>query len=112
MRSCCNKQQSRNFKKYFIDFIKRWPTVDDLAKANINDVLHAWQGLGYYARARHLHACANKIVRDYQGRFPNDEVKLQTLPGIGPYTAAAIASIAFNQPAAAVDTNIERVVAR
>jgi len=99
-------------KKYFIDFTERWPTVDDLAKANINEVFHAWQGLGYYARARHLHACANKIVRDYQGRFPSNEIELRTLPGIGPYTAAAIASIAFNQPAAAVDTNIERVVAR
>lgn len=99
-------------KKYFIDFTERWPTVEDLAKADLNDVFHAWQGLGYYARARHLHACAAQVVRDYQGQFPNNEMELRKLPGIGPYTAAAIVSIAFNQPAAAVDTNIERVMAR
>ena len=99
-------------KKYFETFINRWPTVHDLAGATLDQVLHAWQGLGYYARARNLHACALKVVQYYQGQFPTTVDTLEGLPGIGPYSASAIAAIAFQQPASVVDTNIERVVAR
>lgn len=97
---------------YFNKFIGLWPTVDDLAAAQLDDVLTAWAGLGYYARARNLHKCAQAVVTRHSGRFPADEQALLDLPGIGPYTAAAIASIAFDRPAVAVDGNVERVVSR
>ena len=97
---------------YFDRFVARWPTVSDLAAAEIDEVLHAWQGLGYYARARNLHKCAQAVAGDHGGRFPETEEELRTLPGIGPYTAAAIAAIAFDAPATPVDGNIERVTAR
>lgn len=97
---------------YFAEFLRRWPTVDDLAAAELDDVLHAWQGLGYYARARNLHKCARVVSQDYGGTFPATESELRKLPGIGPYTAAAIAAIAFDEPAAVLDGNIERVAAR
>lgn len=97
---------------YFMKFIDKWPQVENLAAAEQDDVLTAWAGLGYYARARNLHKCAQMIVADFGGRFPADQEALLTLPGIGPYTAAAIASIAFDQPAVAVDGNVERVVSR
>jgi len=97
---------------YFLDFIKRWPTVNDLASAKLDQVLHAWQGLGYYARARNLHKCAKIIVEEFNGEFPDDEKKLLSLPGIGPYTAAAISAIAFEFNATPVDGNVERVMAR
>ncbi len=97
---------------YFLRFLKRWPDVRSLARAPLDDVLHAWQGLGYYARARNLHACAREVVARLQGRFPEDEADLRALPGIGAYTAAAIAAIAFNRPASALDGNGERVIAR
>jgi A/G-specific adenine glycosylase len=97
---------------YFERFLARWPALDALAAAPLDDVLHAWQGLGYYARARNLHACARAIVDQHDGRFPETEAGLRDLPGIGAYTAAAIAAIAFDQPATPVDGNIERVVAR
>lgn len=97
---------------YFMKFISLWPTVADLAAARLDDVLTAWAGLGYYARARNLHKCAQAVVAQYKGRFPADEAALLDLPGIGPYTAAAIASIAFDLPAVAVDGNVERVVSR
>ena len=99
-------------KDYYIKFLSRWPKVSDLAKASQEDVLRAWAGLGYYARARNLHACAIKVVSDWNGKFPDTEEALRTLPGIGPYTAAAIAAIAFDRPHAAVDGNVERVMAR
>jgi A/G-specific adenine glycosylase len=99
-------------KDYYIKFLSRWPKVSDLANASQEDVLRAWAGLGYYARARNLHACAIKVVTDWNGKFPDTEEALRTLPGIGPYTAAAIAAIAFDQPHAAVDGNVERVMAR
>ena len=99
-------------KTYFEFFLKTWPRVTDLAAAPLDDVLHAWQGLGYYARARNLHKCAKVIATEHDGRFPNNESDLLGLPGIGPYTAAAIAAIAFGQKASPVDGNIERVVAR
>lgn len=97
---------------YFRAFLDRWPTVEALAAAELDDVLHAWAGLGYYARARNMHACARKVVSEHGGRFPADEAALRALPGIGPYTAAAIAAIAFDVPATAMDGNVERVIAR
>ena len=97
---------------YFIEFTRRWPTVERLAKAKLDDVLAAWAGLGYYSRARNLHACAKAVVEQHGGRFPANEAALRELPGIGPYTAAAIAAIAFGQRTTPVDGNIERVVAR
>ncbi len=97
---------------YFHRFVKRWPTVEDLADAPLDDVLSAWAGLGYYARARNLHAGAKAVVGQHGGRFPEDEAALLALPGIGPYTASAIRAIAFDHPASAVDGNVERVIAR
>ncbi|MCH9764520.1 MAG: A/G-specific adenine glycosylase [Alphaproteobacteria bacterium] len=97
---------------YFEKFVARWPTVQDLAKADRDDVLAAWAGLGYYSRARNLHACAQAIAARADTAFPEDEAALCALPGIGPYTAAAVAAIAFDQPATPVDGNIERVVSR
>jgi A/G-specific adenine glycosylase len=97
---------------YFHRFVKRWPTVEALAAAPIDDVLSAWAGLGYYARARNLHACARTVVAQHAGKFPEDEASLLALPGIGRYTAAAIRAIAFDHPASAVDGNVERVIAR
>jgi A/G-specific adenine glycosylase len=97
---------------YFARFATRWPSVRALAAAPLEDVLKLWAGLGYYARARHLHACAKAVVERHGGHFPQSQAALAALPGIGPYTAAAIAAIAFDAPAAAVDGNVERVVAR
>jgi A/G-specific adenine glycosylase len=97
---------------YFHRFVKRWPTVEALAGAPIDEVLSAWAGLGYYARARNLHACARTVTEQHGGVFPSDEEELLALPGIGPYTAAAIRAIAFDEPASAVDGNVERVIAR
>ena len=97
---------------YFRKFVARWPTVQALAAAPIDDILSAWAGLGYYARARNLHACARTVTELHDGRFPDTEDALRALPGIGPYTAAAIRAIAFDQPASAVDGNVERVIAR
>ncbi|HCD16608.1 MAG TPA: A/G-specific adenine glycosylase, partial [Rhodobiaceae bacterium] len=99
-------------KGYFQNFIDIWPTVHDLAAAKDDTVMAAWAGLGYYARARNLLKCARLVVAQHNGEFPTTEDELRTLPGIGPYTAAAIAAIAFNQVAAPVDGNIERVLAR
>jgi A/G-specific adenine glycosylase len=97
---------------YFVRFLARWPDVRALAAAGLDDVLRLWAGLGYYARARNLHACAQAVVERHGGCFPATEVALAALPGIGPYTAAAIAAIAFGARAAAVDGNVERVVTR
>ena len=97
---------------YYERFLASWPTIDALAAAALDDVLTAWAGLGYYARARNLHACARAIVDDHAGCFPDQEVALRRLPGIGAYTAAAIAAIAFDRPAVVVDGNVERVMAR
>jgi len=97
---------------YYEKFLARWPTVEMLAAASIDDVLAAWAGLGYYSRARNLHACARTVMEHHGGRFPGSEAELLSLPGIGPYTAAAIAAIAFGESTAPVDGNIERVVAR
>jgi A/G-specific adenine glycosylase len=97
---------------YFTEFIRRWPSLVALAGAELDDVLHAWQGLGYYSRARNLHKCARLILEKYKGKFPDNEKDLLRLPGIGPYTAAAISAIAFGRPSAPVDGNIARVVSR
>jgi len=97
---------------YYARFLERFPTVERLAAASLDDVLRAWAGLGYYARGRNLHACAQAVVARHGGKFPATEAALAELPGIGPYTAAAIAAIAFDAPASPVDGNVERVVAR
>jgi A/G-specific adenine glycosylase len=97
---------------YFEKFVARWPTVAAMSRASLDDVLRMWAGLGYYSRARNLYACAQRIARDYGGVFPDTEEGLHALPGIGPYTAAAIAAIAFDRRTMPVDGNIERVVAR
>lgn len=97
---------------YFEKFTARWPTVTALGAASLDDVLRMWAGLGYYSRARNLHACAATVLRDYDGSFPDTEEGLRTLPGVGPYTAAAIAAIAFGRQTMPVDGNIERVVSR
>ncbi len=98
--------------EYYRQFLARFPDVHSLAKANEADVLAAWSGLGYYRRARSMHAAAQKIVRDLDGEFPASAAGLSELPGIGRYTAAAIASIAFGEPVAVVDGNVERVLSR
>ena len=97
---------------YFEKFLERWSDVTALAAASLDDVLRMWAGLGYYSRARNLHACAVAVARDHGGVFPDTEEGLRSLPGIGPYTAAAIAAIAFDRPTMPVDGNIERVVSR
>ncbi len=97
---------------YFQKFIKRWPTIRHLAKAPLNDVMKMWAGLGYYRRARNLHACAKIICTQFGGQFPSSEKELLALPGFGPYTAAALRTIAFDQRANVVDGNVERVMAR
>lgn len=97
---------------YFNRFLKRFPTVDKLAKAPIDRVLEVWSGLGYYARARNLHKTAGIVVTQLGGMFPDDPESLMKLPGIGPYTAGAIASIAFDKPAPILDGNVIRVLTR
>jgi A/G-specific adenine glycosylase len=97
---------------YFLDFTRRWPSVNDLAAAEDGDVMAAWAGLGYYARARNLLACARAVANDHGGVFPDTEEGLRALPGLGPYTAAAVAAIAFDRAANVVDGNVERVMSR
>jgi A/G-specific adenine glycosylase len=97
---------------YFRKFTARWPTVTDLAAEEDGEVMAAWAGLGYYARARNLLACARAVAREHGGVFPDTEEGLRALPGLGPYTAAAVAAIAFDRPANVVDGNVERVMSR
>ncbi len=97
---------------YFLAFTRRWPTVQALAAEADGEVMAAWAGLGYYARARNLLACARAVARDHGGVFPDTEAGLLALPGVGAYTAAAVAAIAFDRPANVVDGNVERVMAR
>ena len=97
---------------YFMRFVERWPSLADLAQASEEEVLKMWQGLGYYSRARNLHKCARQVMELYGGEFPSDFERLKKLQGIGNYTAAAIASIAFGQPHAVVDGNVYRVLSR
>ncbi len=107
-------QQTRveTVARYYEKFLAKFPAVEKLAKAPLGDVLKAWAGLGYYARARNLHACARVVAKEHGGKFPDTEEGLRELPGIGGYTAAAIAAIAFGKKAAPMDGNIERVIAR
>jgi A/G-specific adenine glycosylase len=97
---------------YYARFLTRWPTVTALAETKLDDVLRAWAGLGYYARARNLHACARVVAERHGGIFPDSIEALRALPGIGDYTAAAVTAIAFDGPAVPVDGNVERVVSR
>jgi len=99
-------------ERYFTAFLARWPNFKALAAAPLDEVLAAWAGLGYYARARNLHACACVVAERHKGRLPRSEAELLALPGIGPYTAGAIAAIAFDAPSVALDGNVERVMSR
>lgn len=99
-------------KPYFETFLRRWPRVEDLAAAPLDDILAAWAGLGYYARARNLHKCAQIVAERHGGSFPDTADALRELPGIGPYTASAISAIAFDRRATILDGNVERVVSR
>lgn len=99
-------------REYYRQFTQRWPTVEELAASEDADVMAAWAGLGYYARARNLLKCARAVVADHGGIFPDSRDSLLDLPGIGPYTASAIAAIAFDRPETVVDGNVERVMAR
>lgn len=107
-------QQTRieSMLPYYERWINKWPTLESLAKADIEEVLHLWQGLGYYNRARKLHEGAKLICEKYQGVFPNTTEKLLSIPGIGPYTAGAIMSICYNEKVPAVDGNVQRVISR
>lgn len=98
--------------EHYHSFLKRFPTIEKLAAARQSSVLAAWSGLGYYRRARMLHAAAKQIVREHSGRFPDSAESLRKIPGIGRYTAAAVASISFAEPVAVVDGNVERVLQR
>jgi A/G-specific adenine glycosylase len=104
--------QVARVSEYWPRFLARYPTIDDLAAASADAVHASWAGLGYYARARNLHAAARAVVRDHDGAFPRDPDRLRQLPGIGRYTAAAVASIAFGADVGAVDTNVARVLGR
>jgi A/G-specific adenine glycosylase len=97
---------------YYYAFIEKYPTIEDLANASEQEVLRLWQGLGYYSRARNLHACAKMVVNEFGGEFPDDFDSLLKLKGIGRYTAAAVASFAFGKPKAVVDGNVYRVLSR
>ena len=97
---------------YFLKFTARWPTVNDLAAEEDGEVMAAWAGLGYYARARNLLACARAVAGEHGGVFPDTEEGLRALPGLGPYTAAAVSAIAFNRPSNVVDGTVERVMSR
>ncbi|MGA8150360.1 MAG: A/G-specific adenine glycosylase [Terriglobales bacterium] len=99
-------------REHYLRFLQRFPTIKKLAAARESSILAAWSGLGYYRRARMLHAAARKVMREFAGEFPGNAVGLRALPGIGRYTAAAIASIAFGEPVAVVDGNVERVLQR
>ena len=97
---------------YFLRWMKKFPTLESLAKADIDEVLHAWQGLGYYTRAKKMHECAKVLMEKYNGKFPENREELLKLPGIGPYSASSICAFAFNQAETVVDGNVIRVIAR
>lgn len=104
--------QTRKVLEYYQRFLKKFPSIRALARAELDEVLKAWEGLGYYARARNLHKAAKEIVATFGGKIPSDYETLRQVKGIGPYTAAAVASIAFAQPKAVVDGNVIRVISR
>ncbi len=108
----CQQTTTTAAGEYWHKFLRAWPTVQDLAAAPRDAILTAWAGLGYYARARNLHKCAGMVCADYGGVFPDNEAELLKLPGIGPYSAAAIASICYNEATNVVDGNVERVISR
>jgi A/G-specific adenine glycosylase len=108
----CQQTTVQAVKGYYMKFLSLWPSIHDLAKADNEDVMAAWAGLGYYARARNLHKCAKIVANDLNGNFPDTQAGLKELPGIGEYTSAAITAIAFNKPATVVDGNVERVISR
>lgn len=108
----CQQTTVQAVKAYYLKFLNKWPTVTHLANADTEEVMAAWAGLGYYARARNLHKCAKIVAHEMGGVFPDTQEALKKLPGIGEYTSAAIAAIAFNRPATVVDGNVERVIAR
>ncbi len=112
LKSCCSRRPCRQSEITIANSSTRWPNVEALAAAPLDDVLAAWAGLGYYARARNLHAAAKMVANELGGKFPQTIEDLRKIPGIGPYTAGAIAAIAFDVKAAAVDANAERVIAR
>ena len=102
----------QSVRDYFLRWMNRFPSIETLAAADIKDVLLAWQGLGYYTRARKIHQCAQKLMADYNGKIPADRSELLKLPGIGPYTASSICCFAFNLPETVVDGNVIRVISR
>lgn len=104
--------QVERVRQYYEKFLKKFPTLEELARASLDEILKVWEGLGYYARARNLHRAAQTILRDYNGKVPQDREKLVKLPGIGRYTAGAILSIAFGQNEHIVDANVRRVLSR
>lgn len=104
--------RSETVVPYYERFLERFPTLEDLARAELEEVLQVWEGLGYYARARNLHALARRVLVEFGGRIPETYRELRALPGVGPYTAAAVAAIAFGQPEVALDGNVRRVLAR
>ncbi len=104
--------QVSRVEEYYDKFLDRYPTVHALAKARPKAVREAWDGLGYYRRAENLHALARTVVTEHDGEVPNDPAALQRLPGVGPYTAGAVATFAYERPSAAVDTNVSRVLRR
>ena len=99
-------------KDYYLRFVQRWPEAGALAAATEDEVLKMWQGLGYYSRARHLHAAARTVAERFGGEFPKDYAAVRALPGVGNYTAAAICSIAYDLPCAVLDGNVFRVLSR
>lgn len=107
-------QQTRvdQAEPYYRRFVERFPSVENLAEAPLDDVLLCWEGLGYYSRARHLHQAARKVVEDFDGQIPDAEDEIRALPGVGPYTAAAVLSIAYDRPKAVLDGNVIRVLTR
>ena len=102
----------KTVQTYYINFINKWPKIQNLNEASENDILKEWSGLGYYRRALNLKKCAEIICENYNGKFPDNEKELLNLPGIGSYTAAAITSIAFNKPAIVIDGNVQRITSR
>lgn len=108
----CQQTTTAAASAYWHKFLAAWPRVEDLASAPRDDILTAWAGLGYYARARNLHKCAGMVCADYGGVFPDNEAELLKLPGVGPYTAAAIAGICYGEATNVVDGNVERVISR
>jgi len=104
--------QVERVRSFYARFVRRYPSIEDLANAGAGEVREAWDGLGYYARARHLHATAKRVMIEHDGRLPDDPVTIRALPGIGRYTAGAVLSFAFGRDAAILDTNAARVLAR